>query len=160
MPLIISIVYYSTSMIPVIVHLPNTGVVPIAARAAPAWLGSSVLLVAIFGAVLGLLGVVILILILYIYKQWVTMSIVLKKRRSLQFSARNFRQINALQFYNETRFIIRCKMEWIVFRTSAISDDINNIFNLNMYYYYIFLKITHHFIQTLMLLFDLVIRQI
>ncbi|XP_029159976.1 protocadherin Fat 4-like [Nylanderia fulva] len=56
------------SMIPVIVHIPNSGSLPIAARAAPAWLGSSVLLVAIFGAVLGLLGVVILILILYIYK--------------------------------------------------------------------------------------------
>jgi hypothetical protein len=56
-------------MIPVIVHIPNGGSLPIAARAAPAWLGSSVLLVAIFGAVLGLLGVVILILILYIYKQ-------------------------------------------------------------------------------------------
>ncbi|XP_018353718.1 PREDICTED: protocadherin Fat 4-like [Trachymyrmex septentrionalis] len=57
-----------SSMIPVIVHIPNGGSLPIAARAAPAWLGSSVLLVAIFGAVLGLLGVVILILILYIYK--------------------------------------------------------------------------------------------
>ncbi|KYQ57714.1 Protocadherin Fat 4 [Trachymyrmex zeteki] len=57
-----------SSMIPVIVHIPNAGSLPIAARAAPAWLGSSVLLVAIFGAVLGLLGVVILILILYIYK--------------------------------------------------------------------------------------------
>ncbi|GAB1866191.1 Protocadherin-like wing polarity protein stan [Camponotus japonicus] len=57
---------YST--IPVIVHIPNSGSLPIAARAAPAWLGNSVLLVAIFGAVLGLLGVVILILILYIYK--------------------------------------------------------------------------------------------
>ncbi|XP_043285422.1 protocadherin-like wing polarity protein stan [Venturia canescens] len=57
-----------TSMIPVIVHLPNAASLPIAARAAPAWLGSSVLLIAIFGAVLGLLGVVILILILYIYK--------------------------------------------------------------------------------------------
>ncbi|XP_050463262.1 protocadherin Fat 4 [Cataglyphis hispanica] len=56
------------SMIPVIVHVPNSGSLPIAARAAPAWLGNSVLLVAIFGAVLGLLGVVILILILYIYK--------------------------------------------------------------------------------------------
>ncbi|XP_046595411.1 protocadherin Fat 4 [Neodiprion lecontei] len=57
-----------SSMVPVIVHLPNTGSLPIAARAAPAWLGSSVLLVAVFGAVLGLLGVVILVLILYIYK--------------------------------------------------------------------------------------------
>ncbi|XP_024879634.1 protocadherin beta-11-like [Temnothorax curvispinosus] len=57
-----------SSMIPVIVHIPNGGSLPIAARAAPAWLGGSVLLVAIFGAVLGLLGVVILILILYIYK--------------------------------------------------------------------------------------------
>ena len=56
-------------MIPVIVHLPGTAAMPVAARAAPAWLGSSVLLVAVFGAVLGLLGVVILILILYIYKQ-------------------------------------------------------------------------------------------
>ncbi|EFN70936.1 Protocadherin-like wing polarity protein stan [Camponotus floridanus] len=54
--------------VPVIVHIPNSGSLPIAARAAPAWLGNSVLLVAIFGAVLGLLGVVILILILYIYK--------------------------------------------------------------------------------------------
>ncbi|XP_020288137.1 protocadherin gamma-A1 isoform X2 [Pseudomyrmex gracilis] len=53
-------------MVPVTVYLPNNAL--IAARAAPAWLGSSVLLVAIFGAVLGLLGVVILILILYIYK--------------------------------------------------------------------------------------------
>ncbi|EFN78140.1 cadherin-related tumor suppressor [Harpegnathos saltator] len=52
----------------VIVHIPNGGSLPIAARAAPAWLGSSVLLVAVFAAVLGLLGVVILILILYIYK--------------------------------------------------------------------------------------------
>ena len=60
---------YRSSMIPVIVHLPNAGIMPLAARAAPAWLGSSVLLVAVFGAVLGLLGVVILILILYIYKQ-------------------------------------------------------------------------------------------
>ncbi|XP_034194591.1 protocadherin Fat 4-like Cad96Ca isoform X1 [Osmia lignaria lignaria] len=57
-----------SSMIPVIVHIPNSGSLPIAARAAPAWLGSSVLLVAVFGAVLGLLGVIILILILYIYK--------------------------------------------------------------------------------------------
>ncbi|XP_020711397.2 protocadherin Fat 4 [Athalia rosae] len=57
-----------SSMVPVIVHLPNAGSLPIAARAAPAWLGSSVLLVAVFGAVLGLLGVVILVLILYIYK--------------------------------------------------------------------------------------------
>ncbi|XP_033220193.1 protocadherin Fat 4 isoform X2 [Belonocnema kinseyi] len=57
-----------SSMIPVIVHLPNAGSIPIAARAAPAWLGSSVLLVAVFGGVLGLLGVVILILIMYIYK--------------------------------------------------------------------------------------------
>ncbi|XP_076656129.1 protocadherin Fat 4-like Cad96Ca isoform X2 [Halictus rubicundus] len=57
-----------SSMIPVIVHIPNTGSLPIAARAAPAWLGSSVLLVAVFGAVLGLLGVIILVLILYIYK--------------------------------------------------------------------------------------------
>ncbi|XP_008203226.1 protocadherin Fat 4 isoform X2 [Nasonia vitripennis] len=57
-----------SSMIPVIVHLPSAGATPVAARAAPAWLGSSVLLVAVFGAVLGLLGVVILILILYIYK--------------------------------------------------------------------------------------------
>lgn len=57
-------------MIPVIVHLPDiASTTPVAARAAPAWLGSSVLLVAVFGAVLGLLGVVILILILYIYKQ-------------------------------------------------------------------------------------------
>ncbi|XP_061935615.1 protocadherin Fat 4 isoform X4 [Apis cerana] len=57
-----------SSMIPVIVHVPNSGSLPIAARAAPAWLGSSVLLVAVFGAVLGLLGVIILVLILYIYK--------------------------------------------------------------------------------------------
>ncbi|CAK9806712.1 Protocadherin-like wing polarity protein stan [Anthophora plagiata] len=57
-----------SSMIPVIVHIPNSGSLPIAARAAPAWLGSSVLLVAVFGAVLGLLGVIILVLILYIYK--------------------------------------------------------------------------------------------
>lgn len=57
-----------SSMVPVIVHLPTAGSLPIAARAAPAWLGSSVLLVAVFGAVLGLLGVVILVLILYIYK--------------------------------------------------------------------------------------------
>ncbi|XP_076288618.1 protocadherin Fat 4-like Cad96Ca isoform X2 [Lasioglossum baleicum] len=57
-----------SSMIPVIVHIPNTGSLPIAARAAPAWLGSSVLLVAVFAAVLGLLGVIILVLILYIYK--------------------------------------------------------------------------------------------
>ncbi|XP_066596729.1 protocadherin beta-10 isoform X2 [Prorops nasuta] len=57
-----------SSMIPIIVHMPQTGSLPIAARAAPAWLGSSVLLIAVFGAVLGLLGVVILILILYIYK--------------------------------------------------------------------------------------------
>ncbi|XP_076682197.1 protocadherin Fat 4-like Cad96Ca [Andrena cerasifolii] len=57
-----------SSMIPVIVHIPNSGSLPIAARAAPAWLGSSVLLVAVFGAVLGLLGVIILALILYIYK--------------------------------------------------------------------------------------------
>lgn len=57
-----------SSMIPVIVHLPNNGIVPIAARASPAWLTSSVLLVAVFGGVLGLLGVVILILIMYIYK--------------------------------------------------------------------------------------------
>ncbi|XP_015587914.1 protocadherin Fat 4 [Cephus cinctus] len=57
-----------SSMVPVIVHVPNSGSLPIAARAAPAWLGSSVLLVAVFGAVLGLLGVVILVLILYIYK--------------------------------------------------------------------------------------------
>ncbi|XP_067207399.1 protocadherin beta-14 [Linepithema humile] len=56
----------SSNEIPVTVHIPSS--LPIAARAAPAWLGSSVLLVAIFGAVLGLLGVVILILILYIYK--------------------------------------------------------------------------------------------
>lgn len=56
-------------MVPVIVHLPSAGSLPIAARAAPAWLGSSVLLVAVFGGVLGLLGVVILVLILYIYKQ-------------------------------------------------------------------------------------------
>ena len=61
--------FLRTSMIPVIVHLPSTGSLPVAARAAPAWLGTSVLLFAIFGAVLGLLGVVILILILYIYKQ-------------------------------------------------------------------------------------------
>lgn len=58
-------------MIPVIVHIPNSGSLPIAARAAPAWLGSSVLLVAVFGAVLGLLGVIILVLILYIYKKYV-----------------------------------------------------------------------------------------
>ncbi|KAI4489536.1 hypothetical protein M0802_011071, partial [Mischocyttarus mexicanus] len=57
-----------SSMVPVIVHIPNGASLPVAARAAPAWLGSSVLLVAVFGAVLGLLGVVILILILYIYK--------------------------------------------------------------------------------------------
>ncbi|XP_043251458.1 protocadherin-like wing polarity protein stan [Colletes gigas] len=57
-----------SSMIPVIVHIPNSGSLPVAARAAPAWLGSSVLLVAVFGAVLGLLGVIILVLILYIYK--------------------------------------------------------------------------------------------
>ncbi|XP_017878251.1 protocadherin Fat 4 [Ceratina calcarata] len=57
-----------SSMIPVIVHIPSSGSLPIAARAAPAWLGSSVLLVAVFGAVLGLLGVIILVLILYIYK--------------------------------------------------------------------------------------------
>ncbi|KAL7302437.1 hypothetical protein TKK_0005089 [Trichogramma kaykai] len=57
-----------STMIPVIVHLPNTGTILEAARTAPTWLGSSVLLVAVFGAVLGLLGVVILILILYIYK--------------------------------------------------------------------------------------------
>ncbi|XP_014472129.1 PREDICTED: cadherin-8 [Dinoponera quadriceps] len=57
-----------SSMIPIIVHIPNGGSLPVAARAAPAWLGSSVLLIAIFAAVLGLLGVVILILILYIYK--------------------------------------------------------------------------------------------
>ncbi|XP_031775715.1 protocadherin-16 isoform X3 [Apis florea] len=57
-----------SSMIPVIVHVPNSGSLPIAARAAPAWLGGSVLLVAVFGAVLGLLGVIILVLILYIYK--------------------------------------------------------------------------------------------
>ncbi|XP_011691797.1 PREDICTED: protocadherin-23-like [Wasmannia auropunctata] len=57
-----------SSTVPVIVKMPNGGSLPIAARAAPAWLGNSVLLVAIFGAVLGLLGVVILILILYIYK--------------------------------------------------------------------------------------------
>ncbi|XP_076763185.1 protocadherin Fat 4-like Cad96Ca [Xylocopa sonorina] len=57
-----------SSMIPVIVHVPNSGSLPIAARAAPAWLGSSVLLVAVFAAVLGLLGVIILVLILYIYK--------------------------------------------------------------------------------------------
>lgn len=56
-------------MIPVIVHVPNSGSLPIAARAAPAWLGGSVLLVAVFGAVLGLLGVIILVLILYIYKK-------------------------------------------------------------------------------------------
>ncbi|KOC60048.1 Protocadherin-like wing polarity protein stan, partial [Habropoda laboriosa] len=59
-----------SSMIPVIVHIPNSGSLPIAARAAPAWLGSSVLLVAVFGAVLGLLGVIILVLILYIYKNF------------------------------------------------------------------------------------------
>lgn len=59
-------------MVPVIVHLPLSGSMPIAARAAPAWLGSSVLLIAVFGSVLGILGVVILVLILYIYKQWVT----------------------------------------------------------------------------------------
>ncbi|XP_034941615.1 protocadherin-8 isoform X2 [Chelonus insularis] len=57
-----------TSMIPLIVHLPNARA-PIAARAAPSWLSGSVFLVAVFGVVLGLLGVVILILILYIYKQ-------------------------------------------------------------------------------------------
>ncbi|KAG7199209.1 hypothetical protein KM043_018080 [Ampulex compressa] len=57
-----------SSMVPVIVHIPNNGILPIAARAAPAWLGNGVLLVAIFGAILGLLGVIILVLILYIYK--------------------------------------------------------------------------------------------
>jgi len=61
--------FFRFHKVPVTVHVPNDGSLPIAARAAPAWLGSSVLLVAIFGAVLGLLGVVILILILYIYKQ-------------------------------------------------------------------------------------------
>nr|KAF7434337.1 hypothetical protein H0235_002528 [Vespula pensylvanica] len=63
-----------SSMVPVIVHIPNGASLPVAARAAPAWLGSSVLLVAVFGAVLGLLGVVILILILYIYKHKGTKS--------------------------------------------------------------------------------------
>uniref|UniRef100_A0A0C9R2N1 Stan protein n=1 Tax=Fopius arisanus TaxID=64838 RepID=A0A0C9R2N1_9HYME len=58
-----------TSMIPLIVHIPPNARSPIAARAAPAWLNGSILLVAVFGVVLGLLGVVILILILYIYKQ-------------------------------------------------------------------------------------------
>ncbi|XP_011503824.1 PREDICTED: protocadherin-16 [Ceratosolen solmsi marchali] len=57
-----------SSMIPVIVHLPKTESTTFAARGIPAWLGSSVLLVAVFGVVLGLLGVIILILILYIYK--------------------------------------------------------------------------------------------
>lgn len=56
-------------MIPLIVHLPNSRSQPIAARAAPAWLNGSIFLVAVFGVVLGLLGVVILVLILYIYKQ-------------------------------------------------------------------------------------------
>ncbi|XP_014295859.1 protocadherin Fat 4 isoform X1 [Microplitis demolitor] len=58
-----------TSMIPLIVHVPSTRSNPIAARAAPAWLSGSIFLVAGFGVVLGLLGIVILILILYIYKQ-------------------------------------------------------------------------------------------
>ncbi|XP_063986615.1 protocadherin Fat 4 isoform X2 [Diachasmimorpha longicaudata] len=58
-----------TSMIPLIVHIPPNARSPLAARAAPAWLNGSILLVAVFGVVLGLLGVVILILILYIYKQ-------------------------------------------------------------------------------------------
>lgn len=61
--------FFRTSMIPLIVHLPNTRSPPIAARAAPAWLNGSIFLVAVFGVVLGLLGVVILVLILYIYKQ-------------------------------------------------------------------------------------------
>jgi F0F1-type ATP synthase membrane subunit c/vacuolar-type H+-ATPase subunit K len=56
-------------MIPVIVHLPNVELTSAAAKAASAWLSSSVLLVAVFGAVLGILGVIILILIIYIYKQ-------------------------------------------------------------------------------------------
>ncbi|XP_044014866.1 protocadherin Fat 4 isoform X2 [Aphidius gifuensis] len=59
-----------TSMIPLIVHIPSgLQSPPLAARAAPVWLNGSILLVAVFGVVLGLLGVVILILILYIYKQ-------------------------------------------------------------------------------------------
>lgn len=68
---IIIIIYcYSSSMIPLIVHIPsNLQSPPLAARAAPVWLNGSILLVAVFGVVLGLLGVVILILILYIYKQ-------------------------------------------------------------------------------------------
>ncbi|KAG8041646.1 hypothetical protein G9C98_002939 [Cotesia typhae] len=57
-----------TSMIPLIVHLPNTRSSPIAARASPPWISSSIFLIAAFGVVLGLLGIVILILILYIYK--------------------------------------------------------------------------------------------
>lgn len=57
-------------MIPLIVHIPSgLQSPPLAARAAPIWLNGSILLVAVFGVVLGLLGVVILILILYIYKQ-------------------------------------------------------------------------------------------
>lgn len=63
------ILTYRTSMIPLIVHVPSTRSNPIAARAAPAWLSGSIFLVAGFGVVLGLLGIVILILILYIYKQ-------------------------------------------------------------------------------------------